>query len=197
MNPEINTTEAKAPGAGYPFSLPPTSRRRPRGREKTSLRPPRTDHSSVVSGKPRGSIEGKPAGQRRSICDEFNHLQRSRAIKRTDVLNTMLIFTKCFIEMKFRPCFNRAEASRARTDVQRDLGKGRTRRGRREEGEESYPARIRTWKNRTKTCCDTVSPPGKRATTITQGPREGKPNLPEKLRPGFFGLCTPGSPTGC
>src|SRR5579883_289982 len=24
----------------------------------------------------------------------------------------------------------------------------------------SYPARIRTWKNRTKTCCDTVSPPG-------------------------------------
>src|SRR5512135_2234372 len=25
---------------------------------------------------------------------------------------------------------------------------------------ESYPARIRTWKNRTKTCCDTVSPPG-------------------------------------
>ena len=25
----------------------------------------------------------------------------------------------------------------------------------------SYPARIRTWKNRTKTCCDTVSPPGK------------------------------------
>ena len=24
----------------------------------------------------------------------------------------------------------------------------------------NYPARIRTWKNRTKTCCDTVSPPG-------------------------------------
>ena len=30
----------------------------------------------------------------------------------------------------------------------------------RNEDLKSYPARIRTWKNRTKTCCDTVSPPG-------------------------------------
>ena len=38
----------------------------------------------------------------------------------------------------------------------------------------SYPARIRTWKNRTKTCCDTVSPPGKAECILAARPTAGK-----------------------
>ena len=59
----------------------------------------------------------------------------------------------------------------------------------------NYPARIRTWKNRTKTCCDTVSPPGKGITTLTISTKIGKPSRRRKwrLRPGSFEPCRRGS----
>src|SRR5262245_39818882 len=49
----------------------------------------------------------------------------------------------------------------------------------------SYPARIRTWKNRTKTCCDTVSPPGSAAgrhVILAVGSPAEKPSRRRKRR---------------
>ncbi len=57
----------------------------------------------------------------------------------------------------------------------------------------SYPARIRTWKNRTKTCCDTVSPPGNRACSLATRYSSGKTTRRRKRRFGSSGLCTQGS----
>ena len=57
----------------------------------------------------------------------------------------------------------------------------------------SYPARIRTWKNRTKTCCDTVSPPGNRACSLATRCSSGKTTRRRKRRFGSSGLCTQGS----
>src|SRR5271166_6196972 len=57
----------------------------------------------------------------------------------------------------------------------------------------SYPARIRTWKNRTKTCCDTVSPPGNRACSLATRCSSGKTTRRRKRRFGSSGPCTQGS----
>src|SRR5271157_5336663 len=59
--------------------------------------------------------------------------------------------------------------------------------------EKSYPARIRTWKNRTKTCCDTVSPPGNRACSLATRCASGKTTRRRKRRFGSAGPCTQGS----
>ena len=57
----------------------------------------------------------------------------------------------------------------------------------------SYPARIRTWKNRTKTCCDTVSPPGNRACSLATRCSSGKTIRRRKRRLGSSRPCTQGS----
>ena len=59
--------------------------------------------------------------------------------------------------------------------------------------EKSYPARIRTWKNRTKTCCDTVSPPGNRVCSLATRCASGKTTRRRKRRFGSSGPCTQGS----